>query len=264
MSGDEARGILTRADGATIAYARHPGKMPGVIFLHGFKSNMNGEKALAVDEFCRAQNRAFARFDAFGHGESSGDFEDGTIGRWAADAVAVIDELTEGPQIIVGSSMGGWLMLLAAIARPKRIAGLLGLAAAPDFTEARIWRQLAPDSREKIQTDGKLMIEDCYGGAPYPITLQLIEEGRRHLLLGRQIPITCPVRLIHGQQDQDVPWGSSLRLQRRLKSADVEVTFIKSAGHRLSEANDITRMIIVLENLIETVQNSLSYTNPVR
>jgi pimeloyl-ACP methyl ester carboxylesterase len=250
----ETGGILPRDNGATIAYNRLAGKRPGIVFLHGFRSDMNGAKALAVEAYCARRGQAFVRFDAFGHGASSGRFEDGTIGRWAEDAVAVLDNLTEGSQILVGSSMGGWLMLLAALARPERIAGLLGLAAAPDFTEAEIWAKMDAAQRQTMTEQGRVVIADCDGAEPLVLSQGLIEEGRRRCLLGGPIPITCPVRLIHGQQDGDVPWQTSLRLAEMLASADIEVTLVKAGGHRLSEPADLARMVTVLEGLTDQVK----------
>ncbi|HLN24960.1 MAG TPA: alpha/beta hydrolase [Patescibacteria group bacterium] len=246
-------GILARKDGATIAYNRLPGKNPGIVFLHGFQSDMSGGKALAVEEFCRKRGQAFLRFDVTGHGQSSGAFTDGGIGQWAADVVSVLDALTEGPQILVGSSMGGWLMLLAALERRDRVAGLLGLAAAPDFTEDLMFETMTPEQKRALLVDGKVELEDCDSPRPYIVTRHLIEDGRQNLLLHGPINLTCPVRLIHGQKDPDVPWNTALRLQEHLLSDDVEVTLVKSAGHRLSEPEDLARMLRVLEGLLERV-----------
>ena len=244
-------GILTRSDGATIAYHRIPAgesraRAPGLIFLGGFMSDMTGSKACALEAFAAARGQAFVRFDYLGHGASSGRFEDGTIGRWAADAVAVLDELSEGPQILVGSSMGGWIMLLAALARPRRIAGLVGIAAAPDFTEDLIWDRLDAEARAALARDGVFYQPSDYDEAPYPITMGLIEEGRAHLLLRAPIALRCPVRLIQGMADPDVPWKTALKLSERLESSDVEVTLIKGGGHRLSEPDDLARLTRVV------------------
>lgn len=246
-------GILTRGCDTTIAYSKVTGKNPGIVFLHGFRSDKSGGKALALEEFCRRRGQAFVRFDASGHGESSGRFEDGTIGAWADDAVAVLDSLTDGPQILVGSSMGGWLMLLAALARRERVVGLLGLAAAPDFTEELVFDALTPAQKEVLLRDGRVVIDDAYGEAPYPISRRLIEDGRQHLLLHGPINLTCPVRLIHGQKDMDVPWRTALRLQEHLISDDVEVTAVKSSSHRLNEPDDIARMLETLQGLLRKV-----------
>jgi pimeloyl-ACP methyl ester carboxylesterase len=240
-------------DGATIAYHAVPGKSPGVVFLCGFMSDMDGAKALAVEAWAAARGRAFVRFDYTGHGASSGEFVDGTIGRWAADAVRVLDQVCEGPQVLVGSSMGGWIMLLAALARPGRVAGLLGIAAAPDFTEDLIEATLMPDQRRALERDGRIEVPNDYGDDPYTISMTLIEEARDHLLLGRPIPIHCPVRLIHGLKDSDVPWETSRRLSGSLQSGDVEVILVKDGEHRLFDDRDLARLTSVLESLIERI-----------
>jgi pimeloyl-ACP methyl ester carboxylesterase len=247
---NEISGILTRGNGATIAYRRSPGKNPGVLFVHGLRSDMNGSKALALEAHCRADSRAFLRFDLSGHGASSGDFSDGTIGTWAADLLEVLDRLTLGRQILVGSSLGGWLMLLAALARPGRVAALLGLAAAPDFTADLLWSGLSPDQRHTLEESGRVLIDDCYGAAPYPITRLLIEEGRTHLLLTGPIEIGCRVTLIQGQADPDVPWQTALRLAERLQSDQVQVHLLKSAGHRLSEPDNLRSILRSLDALV--------------
>jgi len=236
---------LPRPDGHSIAYCASPGKGPGVMFCGGFMSDMTGTKALALDAFCRGPGVAFVRFDYLGHGASSGRFADGTIGRWAEDAIAVLDAVTEGPQIVVGSSMGGWIMLLVALARPERVAGLLGLAAAPDFTEDLLWATFDPATRDRLRREGVVHAPSDYG-EPYPITRTLIEEGRRHLLLRETIAIDCPVRLIQGMADADVPWRTALRLAERLRTPDVETTLVKASDHRLSEPADLDRLIRTL------------------
>jgi len=240
-------GILPRADGATIAYHATEGESPGVMFLGGFRSDMTGTKATALEAACRENGRAFLRFDYFGHGESSGDFTDGTIGRWRDDAIAVLDELTDGPQVLVGSSMGGWIMLLAALARPQRIAALVGIAAAPDFTEDLMWRRYGSDVRDTLARDGVYYEPSPYDDGPYPITMRLIEEGREHLLLEKPIAIHCPVRLYHGMRDEAVPWMTAPRLAERLLAEDVRVLMIKDGDHRLSRDEDIHRLCVGVE-----------------
>ncbi len=260
---DVAARTLARADGTTIAYHRTRADerrtrgtkvtLPGIIFLSGFMSDMTGSKALALETYARTRGQAFVRFDYLGHGASSGRFEEGTIGRWADDAVAVVDELSDGPQILVGSSMGGWIMLLAALARPERVAGLVGIAAAPDFTETLMWNAFGPEIRATIQRDGVYRQPSDYDEGPYPITLRLIEDGRDHLLMDKPIPIACPVRLIHGAVDPDVPYALSLELMDRLESADVEVTLVKGGGHRLSEPQDLARLTNAVAALSDQV-----------
>ncbi len=216
-------------------------------------SDMTGTKALALEEHCRKRGLDFVRFDYQGHGQSSGKFADGTIGRWAEDAVAVLDQVTEGPQILVGSSMGGWIMLLTALARIERITGLVGIAAAPDFTEDLMWAEFSPEIRAEIENKGRYEQPTDYGDEPYTITRDLIEEGRKNLLLRAPIPIRCPVRLLQGMRDEDVPWKTALRLTDALESEDVEVTLVKKGDHRLSEPEDLARLMQTLDELLEKV-----------
>lgn len=228
--------------GATIAFRRSAGGGPGVVFLGGYRSDMTGTKAMALEAHCRARGLAFVRFDYQGHGASSGRFEDGTIGLWAADAVEVLDRLTEGPQILVGSSMGGWLMLLAALARKERVAGLVGIASAPDFTEDLVWEGLDAESRARMEAEGAIREPSAYGD-PYVYTRALVEDGRRHLLLRGTIPLDCPVRLLHGMRDDDVPWQTSIRLAEKLAADDVRVTLVKDGDHRLSRDQDLALLM---------------------
>lgn len=232
---------IDRGPSRVLAYRRTPGRGPGVVFLGGLMSDMTGTKATALEVFCRDREQAFVRFDYFGHGESSGAFTEGTIGLWAADAVTVLDELTEGPQVLVGSSLGGWIMLLAALARRPRIAGLVGIASAVDFTEDLLWARMGPGEREALDRDGVYYQPNAYGDA-YPITRALIEEGRNHLLLRGPIALECPVSLIHGMDDPDVPVETSMRLAQCLASQDVTVALFKGGGHRLSEPEDLKRL----------------------
>jgi pimeloyl-ACP methyl ester carboxylesterase len=211
---------------------------------------MTGTKALFLEDYCRRRGRAFVRFDYFGHGRSSGDIALGTIGRWREDAIAIIDSLTAGPQILVGSSMGGWIMLLAALARPARIAALVGIAGAPDFTEELLWPRLTPAQREEIIERGRVVLPSAYDPAGYLYTAALVEEGRRHLLLCAPIPLDMPARLLHGLGDESVPWQLSLRLAERLASRDVAVTLVKDGDHRLSSEPDLARLAQTLDALI--------------
>jgi pimeloyl-ACP methyl ester carboxylesterase len=212
-------------------------------------SDMTGDKALALEEFCRTEGHAFLRFDYGGHGQSSGDFADGTIGSWTDDALAALDHLSEGPQILVGSSMGGWIMALVALARPERVAGLLGIAAAPDFT-IRLWdEELSTAQKDELTEKGFILMPNDYD-APYTVTRQLIEDGRTQALLGGPIPIRCPVRLLHGLEDTAVPWQTALKIQEKLDSDDVEVMLIKNGDHRLSEDDDLERLRKTLGGLL--------------
>jgi pimeloyl-ACP methyl ester carboxylesterase len=243
--------ILTRGDGATIAYHRLVGRTPGVVFFGGFRSDMTGTKALYLEDFCRRRSRGYARFDYFGHGASSGDAAMGTIGRWADDAIAVVDSLTQGPQILVGSSMGGWLMLLAALARPARIHALVGIAAAPDFTEHLVWPRLSPAQRRQLHETGVVTLPSEYDPAGYTYRLSLFEDGKRHLVMGKSIALDCPVRLLHGMRDEAVPWRTSLSLAERLDSRDVAVTLVKDGDHRLSRDADLARLGRTLDELLD-------------
>jgi pimeloyl-ACP methyl ester carboxylesterase len=227
------------------------GKSPGVVFLHGYHSDMTGGKALALEALCRAKGYGFLRFDAFGHGLSSGNVDDGTIGRWAADAVAVIDELTEGPQVLVGSSLGGWIALLAALERRHRVAGLVGIAAAPDFTEDLMWAEFSFEQRRTLMETGNVTLPNDYEpDKPRRVCRCLIEDGRNYLLLRDAINLACPVRLIHGQNDADVPWETALRLADCLAADDVEVVLVKDGDHRLSRDHDLARLCRVVEGLV--------------
>ena len=229
-----------------LAYQMQEGRAPAVVFLPGFRSDMLGTKAEYLAQWFAARERGFVRFDYSGHGASDGAFVDGTISRWRDDALAVIDQLTQGPIVLVGSSMGGWIALLAALARPDRVARLVGIAPAPDFTEALIWQALSPVDRQTLLRDGVLMTPSAYG-PPVPITRALIEDGRRHLLLHAPIALAMPVRLLHGQRDRDVPWQRSLTLGERLTSEDVQMTLIKDGDHRLSRVGDLEGLGVLVE-----------------
>ena len=238
-------GRLDRGDGIYLAWSHTPGHTPGrtptTVFLPGFRSDRAGAKAVAVESWCRAQGTACLRLDYSGHGTSDGAFTDGTIGTWTSDALHLLDTLTEGPLLLVGSSMGGWIALLIALARPNRIAGLIGIAAAPDFTEALMWDAMAPPERDTLRRDGVLLIPSQYGD-PTPVTRRLIEDGRTHLLMHAPIAIAAPIRLLHGQNDPDVPWEAAIRLAERLITPDVEITLIKDGDHRLSRPQDLATL----------------------
>ena len=238
---------------ATIAFRQSQGANPGVIFCGGFQSDMTGAKAVALERWAQGQGRAFVRFDYQGHGASSGHFVDGTIGSWAEDARQVLDRVTTGPQILVGSSMGAWIMLLVALSRPERIAGLVGIASAPDFTEDLIWSTLDRTQRLKLLTEGALPLPSDCAAEPTPITLKLIDEARRHLLLREPIAIGCPVRLIHGMSDVDVPWVTSVRLAERVEAADVRLELVKDGDHRLSRDQDIALICRTVEDLVRAL-----------
>jgi pimeloyl-ACP methyl ester carboxylesterase len=248
-TGTETTGRLDRHNGTELAWISQPGTSPTVVFLPGFRSDMTGDKATALASFCADHGIGLLRFDYSGHGASSGDFLDGTIGAWAADALAAIDTLTTGKLILVGSSMGGWIALLTAIARPERIAALVGIAAAPDFTQRLMWDAMTPAERATLQRDGVLNIPSQYGD-PTPITLRLIEDGAHHHVLTGRIPIHCPVRLLHGQADPDVPWELALRIAEQLETPDARIILIKDGDHRLSRPADLALLTQTLTALL--------------
>jgi len=233
-----------------IAVRIRDGAAPGVFWLGGFKSDMKGTKAAALDEWAAANGRACIRFDYSGHGESGGDFAEGTIGRWLDESLAVFEAFARGPQVVVGSSMGGWLALLLARALKERgssaagpIAGMVLIAPAVDFTEELMWKQFTPAIRRQIEATGMWERPSDYSEAPYVITRGLIEEGRRHLLLDGLIETGCPVHILQGVQDSDVPWQHAMDLSSRLARDDVVLTLVKDGDHRLSRAEDIERLI---------------------
>src|SRR6201996_1973751 len=248
-SGDSVR-YLKRPDGNVVAYATTSGRAPTVVFLGGFRSDMTGTKAVALETWAQQSGHAFLRFDYLGHGQSSGRFEDGTIGRWLDDSLAVLDQLTSGKLVLVGSSMGGWLSLLVALKRPERLAGVVLIAAAPDFTERMLLAGLSPEDRTVLERDGRLERPSQYSPEPSVFTWKLIEEGRNHLVLDKQLALPCPVRLLHGQSDPDVPWEYSLQIARHLEAPEVITTFIKGGDHRLSTPADIARLIATVEELV--------------
>ena len=242
-------GFLPREGDERLAWRRVEGRAPTVLWLGGFRSDMTGTKAQALDDWARRGGGAFLRFDYAGHGESSGDFADGTIGRWRDDALAVIDTLTEGPLVLVGSSMGGWIALLAALARPERVAGLVLIAPAVDFTEALLWPALSQAARAAVERDGRWMAPSEYG-EPTPFTRALFEDGRRWSLLPGPIPISAPVRILQGGRDPDVPWTHALKLVDALAGPDVAFTLVKDGDHRLSRPQDLQRLVAAVEELI--------------
>jgi pimeloyl-ACP methyl ester carboxylesterase len=238
-----------------IAVRARSGATPGLFWLGGFKSDMKGTKAQALDEWAAENNRACVRFDYSGHGESGGEFVDGTIGQWLEDSLAVFDASCEGPQIVIGSSMGGWMALLLARTLAKRkavsrgtLAGLVLIAPAPDFTEELMWKNFSQDIRDEVMTNGVWHRPSDYGD-PYPITRNLIEEGRNHLLLGGAINVGCPVRILQGAQDPDVPWRHAFALTHCLPSDDVVLTLIQDGDHRLSRPQDIARILAAVNEL---------------
>jgi pimeloyl-ACP methyl ester carboxylesterase len=238
----------TASDERAIAVRRDEGGGPGLFWLGGFKSDMKGTKAEALSQWARENGRSCVRFDYSGHGESGGDFSAGTIGRWLEESLAVFEACAEGPQVVVGSSMGGWIALLLLQTLRKRektkgsVAGLVLIAPAVDFTEVLMWQRFPAKVKKEIEQNGAWLRPSEYG-EPYPITRALIEEGRNHLLLGRMIETGCPVRILQGVQDADVPWNHAVELTSRLAQDDVVLTLVKDGDHRLSRAEDLERLI---------------------
>ncbi len=242
--------FLTTPQGRRIAYKATPGKAPGVVFLGGFRSDMQGTKAQFLQDWAEAEGRAFLRFDYSGHGCSSENFLDGAIGDWAADAMAVVAGLTEGRQVLVGSSMGGWIALLLARAMPDKVAGMVGIAAAPDFTEDSMWAGFTEAQREEMALDGQVALPSDYSDDPYIITRRLIEEGREHLVLRTPLALPFPVRLLQGTADEDVPVSVALRLFDHVTGGDIRLTLVKGADHRFSTPDCLALIRAALEQVL--------------
>jgi pimeloyl-ACP methyl ester carboxylesterase len=247
---------LTTPQGRHIAYVRSPGKEPGVVFLGGFRSDMAGSKALHLQAWAEATGRACLRFDYSGHGASRGDFIDGAISDWREDAAAVIETLTEGPQVLVGSSMGGWIALLLARQMPDRIAGLVGIAAAPDFTE-RMWEEeFSLAERTRLLAEGLLRRPSDYSDEPYPITRRLIEDGKANLVLDGPLHLPLPVRLLQGTADTDVPLSVALRLLDHISSPDLRLTLVRDADHRFSTPACLALIVESVVAVLATLHHS--------
>jgi len=254
---DNSLKFLHIGDGAerrAIAVRAQAGAAPGLFWLGGYKSDMKGTKAAALADWAAEASRACVRFDYSGHGESEGAFTDGTIGRWLADSLAVFDACCEGPQILIGSSMGGWLALLLTRELKRRghngaaaIAGMVLIAPAVDFTEELMWKRFTPEIKRELEDKGVWARPSQYSPEPYLVTRRLIEEGRKHLLLGSLIETGCPVRILQGVEDPDVPWRHAVELTSRLASDDVVLTLVKDGDHRLSRPEDIERMIAAVK-----------------
>ncbi len=255
-----AEHLLTR-EGRRLAYRRtKPCKRgPGLVWLSGFKSDMSGTKVLALEAWAAEAGLGFLAFDYSGHGLSDGEFADGTVTTWRADTLAAIDALTDGPQILVGSSMGGWLALLAALARPERVAGLVLIAPAPDFTSKLMWPEFSPEAQSEILEHGVHMRPSEYGD-PYPITRALIEDGATWSLLDKPIAFDGPVRILQGRKDPDVPWRHAFKLMNAITSDDILFTLLKDGDHRLSRQQDIERLISTCEDMTAQLTVSAAST----
>lgn len=241
---------LDTSDGRRLAYHRSQGQGPMVVFLGGFKSDMEGTKALALEAWAQARGKGFLRFDYSGHGQSSGDFEDGCIGDWAADARAAIGALTEGPVVLVGSSMGGWISLLMARELP-RVVGLVTIAAAPDFTERGMWASFSDAERAVLMDQGRLELPSDYSPDPYVITRRLIEDGRDHLVMDDPLPLPFPVRLLQGTADADVPMDWALDLLDHAQGEGIRLTLVKGADHRFSTPACLVLITDALQEVLE-------------
>ncbi len=245
---NETSGFLARPDGERLAWRRVAGQGPTVVWLGGFRSDMAGTKAQALADWAVGAGRAYLRFDYFGHGESSGDFARGTITRWREDALAVLDELVQGEAILVGSSMGGWVACLAALAWPERVKALALIAPAPDFTEKLMGPEIPPEGRAALAREGVWLRPSDYGD-PYPITCELLEDGDRWSVLPGPVGIEAPVRILQGGEDRDVPWRHALALAQALKTEDLVFTLVKDGDHRLSRPQDIARILAMVAEL---------------
>jgi len=244
----ETSGFLDRGDGERIAWRRLDGHGPTVVWLGGFRSDMTGTKAQALADAAAARGRSYLRFDYHAHGASSGRWEEGTIGRWRADALAAIGELTTGPLVLVGSSMGGWIACLAAMARPERVKALALIAPAPDFTETLMRPQLPPEALREIELNGS-WIDTGGPEGPYAITRAFLDDGARWSILNAPVPIRAPVRILQGGRDEAVPWEHALKLAQAIKGDDVVFTLIKDGDHRLSRPQDLERLVATVEAL---------------
>jgi pimeloyl-ACP methyl ester carboxylesterase len=235
-----------------LAYQRIDGLhgRPSLVFLGGYASDMAGIKANFLAENCAKAGFSFLRFDYRGHGQSGGDFKGGTVGAWFEDTCAVFDQLAKGPQIVVGSSMGGWLALMLAMKMPERVKALIGIAAAPDFTEDLMWEKFTPKQRAQLKRDGMITDETAPPDQRAPVTMTLIEEARKHLLLRAPMKIICPVRLLQGVHDAEVPWQHAMRIMEKIMHDDVRLTLIKDGDHRLSRPQDLQLLWKVVEGLV--------------
>ncbi|MCB6178894.1 alpha/beta hydrolase [Rhodobacter sp. Har01] len=242
---------LMTPQGHRLAFNRLPGHSPGIVFLGGFKSDMQGSKASFLHDWAAAQGRAFLRFDYSGHGQSSGAFDEGCIGDWRDDARAAVETLTTGPQVLVGSSMGGWIALLLARELPARVAGLVGIAAAPDFTERTWTEELTETQRAQVRTHGRIERPSDYAEAPYVFTRRLFEDGARQAVLTRPLALPFPARFLQGTADTDVPPAVALALLTHASGPDLRLTLVKGADHRFSGPDELALIAATLDEVLE-------------
>ncbi len=243
--------------GEHISYHQINGDTPNIIFLHGLMSDMNGTKALAIENFAKENHQGFIRFDCRGHGQSSGSFPNYGIDDWAEDAELILTKLTTGPQILIGSSMGGWSMLLTALKQRHRIGGLIGIAAAPDFTHDNAWKKLKQDHNDELNKKGYIELPSAYKDSPYIISKTLIDSGDNHLLLNKTINLDCPIRLLHGLDDKDVSIEKSLKLIKCIKSQDATLTIVKDSDHQFSSDQNIELIIEKIKELTQVIKQKL-------
>lgn len=249
--------FLNSPAGHSIAYRHQPAapgtEGPGVLFCCGFQSDMNGDKALALEAECKRQGRQFTRFDYMAHGQSSGDFAEGTISQWRDDALQVLDQVTRGPQLIVGSSMGGWIMLLIALARPERIHSLIGLAAAPDFTKRFVEEELTLEQAAILQNQGYFDVPNCYDeNGVYRMYNKLVQDGtHNNTLLDKALAIDVPVRLLHAVNDEDVPWQVGGAIIEQMTGSNGQLRLLKTGGHRLSDPASLALIVETLHELLD-------------
>lgn len=239
--------------GQSLAYQQQEGTGPVIVFLAGHGSDMFGSKAEALSQHCVTTGHAFIRFDYAGHGMSEGEMMQETISSWTDDALTIIDKLTDGPVMLVGSSLGGWIMLNVALARPDRVAGCIGIAAAPDFTETLIWDQLLPEQQQKMAQEGQIALPNPYADEDVIYPYQLIVDGRTHLLLNKPLPITCPLILHQGMADHEVPWQTASQIALAAASEDVRINFVKSSGHRFSSDEEIAMLISSVDEMRQKI-----------
>ena len=236
-----------------LAYVFEPGRTPCVVFLSGYRSDMSGTKAQYLADFCRAQGQAMLRFDYSGHGASGGQFENGSISEWTQDALTVIRATVDGSLILIGSSMGGWIMLNVALELGPQVSGIIGVAAAPDFTRDLMWRELTGEQRDTLNRDGVIFLDSEYDPEGYPVTKAFIEDGEKNLLLENPIDIHCPVRLIQGMLDTEVPWDTAVQLSQALTTSDIRVCLVKNGDHRLSDNAQLQLLGGTLAELLESL-----------
>ncbi|XP_033067230.1 mycophenolic acid acyl-glucuronide esterase, mitochondrial [Trachypithecus francoisi] len=243
--------FLNRPDLPNLAYKKLKGKSPGIVFIPGYLSYMNGTKALAIEEFCKSLGHACIRFDYSGVGSSDGNSEESTLGKWRKDVLSIIDDLADGPQILVGSSLGGWLMLHAAIARPEKVVALIGVATAADTLVTK-FNQLPVELKKEVEMKGVWSMPSKYSEeGVYNVQYSFIKEAEHHCLLHSPIPVNCPIRLLHGMKDDIVPWHTSMQVADRVLSTDVDVILRKHSDHQMKEKADIQLLVYTIDDLID-------------